>query len=185
MRKTFLFMMVSVDGFFEGPNHDLNWHNVDEEFDRFTIEQLDEIDTILFGRKTYQMMAAFWPSDAATANDPIVAEKMNTTPKVVFSKTLEHADWQNTRLVRDGVRETVEDLKRQPSKDIAVFGSSDLAVSLLQMGLLDELRIMVNPVVLGGGKHLFEGIRDRPTLTLVKTRTFGNGNVLLYYQRKT
>jgi len=185
MRKTYLFMMVSLDGFFEGPDHDIYWHNADEEFDRFTIDQLGEVGTILFGRKTYEMMASFWPTETAKASDPIVAEKMNATPKIVFSKTLEKAEWQNTRLVRDGVKETVEDLKRQPGKDIAVFGSSDLAVSLLQMGLLDELRIMVNPVVLGGGKRLFEGIRDRLDLTLVNTRTFRNGNVLLYYQPKS
>ncbi len=185
MRKTYLFMMVSLDGFFEGPNQELDWHNVDEEFDEFTIDQLDETDTILFGRKTYEMMASFWPSDVAKENDPIVAEKMNTTAKVVFSKTLEKADWQNTRLVRDGVKETVEDLKRQPGKDIAVFGSSDLSVSLLQLGLLDELRIMVNPVVLGDGKRLFEGMRDRLSLRLLKTRSFRSGNVLLYYQPKT
>jgi len=184
MRKTYVFMMVSVDGFFEGPDHDLYWHNTDEEFDRFTIDQLNETGTILFGRRTYEMMASFWPSETAKANDPIVAEKMNTTPKIVFSKTLEKAEWQNTRLVRDGVKETVEDLKRQPGKDVAVFGSSDLAVSLLQLGLLDELRIMVNPVVLGGGKHLFEGIGGRVNLTLFAIRTFDSGNALLYYQPK-
>ena len=172
MRTTYLFMMVSLDGFFEGPDHDLSWHNADEEFDRFTIDQLNETDTILFGRRTYEMMAAFWPSEAAAAADPETARRMNDTPKVVFSKTLGKADWQNTRLVRDGLRETVEDLKRRPGKDIAVFGSSDLSVSLLQMGLLDELRLMVNPVVLGDGKRLFEGIRDRLALTLMSTRTF-------------
>jgi dihydrofolate reductase len=184
MRKAYLFMMVSLDGFFEGPDHDISWHNVDEEFDRFAIDQLNETGTILFGRKTYEMMASFWPSDTAKEADPETAERMNTTPKVVFSRTLEKADWQNTTLGRDGVKEAVEDLKRQSGKDIAVFGSSDLSVSLLQMGLLDELRIMVNPVVLGEGKRLFEGIRGRLALTLVNTRTFANGNVLLYHQPK-
>ena len=185
MRKTYLFMMISIDGFFEGPDHDLYWHNVDQEFVRFAVDQLSATDTILFGRKTYEMMASFWPTDEAKAADPLTAAAMNETPKVVFSRTLEKAEWQNTRLVRDGVKEAVEDLKRQPGKDIAVFGSSDLAVSLFQVGLLDELRIMVNPVVLGGGKRLFEGIDGRLNLTLIASRAFGNGNVLLAYQVKT
>jgi len=185
MRKTYLFMMVSLDGFFEGLDHDLSWHNVDHEFDDFTIDQLNETDDILFGRKTYEMMASFWPSDAARANDPIVAEKMNTTPKIVFSRTLERAEWQNTRLVKDNVQSEIDALKRQPGKDIAVFGSSDLSLTLLRLGLLDELRIMVNPVVLGDGKRLFEGMRDPLSLRLLHSRTFRSGNVLLHYQPKT
>src|SRR5216684_214068 len=172
MRKVFLFMMVTLDGFFEGPNHEIDWHNVDEEFNEFAIHQLNEVDTLLFGRVTYEGMASYWPTQFAKEDDPIVADKMNTLSKIVFSKTL----------VKEHIAEEVSKLKQQQGRDLAIFGSSDLAVSFIQMGLIDELRIMVNPVVLGNGKHLFEGIHDKLNLKLLKTKPFRSGNVLLYYQ---
>lgn len=174
--------MVSVDGFFEGLNHDLSWHNVDKEFDEFTIEQLGEIDTILFGRRTYEMMESFWPTEQAKKSDPIVAEKMNNLPKFVFSKTLSAANWNNATLHKENVTEEIKRLKEKEGREIAVFGSSDLCVSLLKAELLDELRIMVNPVVLGEGKRLFEGLDGKLKLKLLSTRKFGNGNILNYYK---
>jgi dihydrofolate reductase len=182
MRKVFLFMMVTLDGFFEGPGQDIDWHNVDEEFNEFALNQLNDVDTLLFGRVTYEGMASYWPTPFAKENDPIIADKMNTIPKIVFSKTLDKAEWQNTRLVKEHVAEEIANLKQQPGKDLAIFGSSDLAVSFIQMGLLDELRIMVNPVVLGSGKPLLKGIHDKLNLKLLKTMPFRSGNVLLYYQ---
>ncbi|HJT59829.1 MAG TPA: dihydrofolate reductase family protein [Ktedonobacteraceae bacterium] len=182
MRKVFLFMMISLDGYFEGPNQDISWHNVDEEFNDFAIQQLDELDMLLFGRVTYEGMASFWPTPFAKENDPIVAEKMNTTSKIVVSKTLAQADWQNTRLVKENVAAEIAQLKQQPGKDIAIFGSSDLAVSLLQAGLLDEVRVIINPVILGNGKPLFKGLDEPLKLKLLKTHQFQSGNVLLYYQ---
>ncbi len=155
---------------------------MNEEFNDFAINQLNDIGMLLFGRVTYEVMASFWPTDFAREDDPIVAEKMNTMPKIVVSRTLEKADWQNTRLVKEHVAEEISELKQQPGKDIAVFGSSDLAVSLLEMGLLDELRIMVNPVVLGSGKSLFKGLHERLKLNLLRTQQFQSGNVLLYYE---
>jgi dihydrofolate reductase len=175
-------MLVSLDGFFEGPNHEIDWHNVDEEFNEFAIRQLDDVDMLLFGRVTYQMMAAYWPTPVAIESDPIVAGKMNNTAKIVVSRTLERAEWSHTRLVREHAADEIAKLKQQPGKDLAIFGSSDLTVSLMQAGLVDEFRIMVNPVVLGGGKRLFEGLHDRAKLKLLRTRTFKSGNVLLYYR---
>ena len=182
MRKVFLFMMVTLDGFFEGPGHEIDWHNVDEEFNEFAIDQLNEVDALLFGRVTYQGMASYWPTPFAKENDPIIADKMNTVPKIVFSKTLDKVEWNNSRLVNENIAEEVLQLKQQQGRDLAIFGSANLMVSLLQMGLVDELRIMVNPVVLGNGKPLFKGIHDTLNLKLIKTRTFRSGNVLLYYQ---
>ncbi len=182
MRKVIFFMLTSLDGFFEGPDRDINWHNVDEEFNEFAIEQLNTIDTLLFGRVTYQLMASYWPTEAAIRDDPVVAEKMNNLPKIVFSRTLSTVEWQNTRLVKENVAQEIAKLKQQPGKDIAIFGSSDLTVALTQMGLVDEYRIMVNPVVLGSGKTLFKGIKDKLNLKLEKARTFRSGNVLLYYE---
>lgn len=182
MRKVILFMMVTLDGFFEGANGDINWHNVDEEFNEFAIAQLDTIDTLLFGRVTYQGMASYWPTPDAITDDPIVAHKMNSLPKVVFSKTLDKAEWQNTRLVKDHIADEITKMKQQPGKDIFIFGSSDLTVSLAKLGLVDEYRIMVNPVVLGNGTPLLKGINDSLHLKLLKTKVFRSGNVLLYYQ---
>ena len=182
MRKLFLFMMVSLDGFFEGPDHEIDWHNVDEEFNEFAINQLNEIGTLLFGRVTYEGMASYWPTPFALEDDPDVAGMMNAMPKIVFSRTLERADWNNTRLVKEHIAAEVTQLKQQQGGDIAVFGSANLAESLLEMGLIDELRIMVNPVILGNGKPLFTGIHERQKLKLLQTRTFGSGNVLLTYQ---
>ena len=182
MRKVFLFMMVTLDGFFEGPDHEIDWHNVDEEFNEFAIDQLNEVDTLLFGRVTYEGMASYWPTQLAKEDDPVVADKMNTVPKLVFSKTLDKAEWNNSRLVKEHIAEEVSKLKQQQGRDLAIFGSSDLTASLLEMGLVDELRIMVNPVVLGKGKTLFKGIDEKVNLKLLKTKTFHSGNILLYYQ---
>ena len=101
MRKVILFNMVTLDGFFEGPNREINWHHVDEEFNEFAIDQLDSADGLLFGRVTYEMMASYWPTPAARTNDPIVAGKMNALPKFVFSRTLKKAEWNNTKLVKE------------------------------------------------------------------------------------
>jgi dihydrofolate reductase len=182
MRRVLFFMMVSLDGYYEGPDQDIGWHNTDEEFNDFAIAQLQEVDTLLFGRVTYQMMAGYWPTTQARADDPVVSEKMNSTPKIVFSRTMAEPQWENSRLVSGDFAAEVTRLKSQPGKDMIIFGSSDLAVGFLEHGLLDELRIMVNPVVLGGGKPVFHGIHDRLGLKLLRTRLFRSGNVLLCYQ---
>jgi len=184
MRKLFLFNLISLDGFFEGPDRELDWHNVDAEFNDFAIQQLDSIDLILLGRITYEMMASFWPSGAAIKNDPVVAEKMNSINKIVFSKTLSKADWNNTTLIKNNAPEEVAKLKNQLGKDIAIFGSFGLALTLLPDKLIDEFRIMVNPVILGKGKQMFDAITERLHLKLTNTKVFKSGNILLYYEMK-
>ena len=182
MRKVILFNMVTLDGFFAGPNGEIDWHHVDKEFNEFAIAQLNSADGLLFGRMTYQGMASYWPTDMAKKNDPIVADKMNTLPKIVFSRTLARADWNNTRPVKGNVAEEVSMLKQQPGRDWFLFGSAGLASTLTHFGLIDEYRVMVNPVVLGRGQPLFKGVEDRLSLKLVSAKTFRNGNVLLCYQ---
>jgi dihydrofolate reductase len=182
MRRVLFFVMVTLDGYFEGPNREIGWHNVDEEFNDFAIAQLNEVDTLLFGRVTYEMMASYWPTQQAIQDDPIVAEKMNSMQKIVFSKTLSDCRWQNSRLVKQQFAAEVTKLKQQPGKDLIIFGSSDLAVTFVDYGLLDEARIMVNPVVLGHGKSVLKGINDKLLLKLLRTRTFHSGNVLLVYE---
>lgn len=174
-------MMVTLDGYFEGPGHDLSWHNTDEEFVKFAEEQLDETDTLIFGRKTYEMMAAFWPTQHALKEDHGTAVRMNKLHKVVFSHSALEVDWENTEASTD-LATKIEELTSQNGKDIAVMGSSHLGKEMLEAGLLDEVRIMVNPVFIGSGSTLFEGLSKK--LTLTDTRTFKNGNVLLSYSAK-
>jgi len=178
-------MMVSLDGYFEGLNHDLSWHNVNDEFNKFAIAQLREADTILFGRRTYQLMENYWPSKAAIQDDPQVASLMNNTPKVVVSKTLEKVietkNWKNITLITDNIKEEILKLKKQKGKDIILLASNNFSITLLKEGLLDEVRIMINPVVLGKGTPLFYGIKDKLNFRLFNTKIFNSGNVLLYY----
>jgi dihydrofolate reductase len=182
VRKLFSFMVVTLDGYTEGPNGEFDWPNVDDEFNEFAISQLNNIHTLVFGRVTYEGMASYWPTPAAIEGDPAVAGRMNSIPKIVFSTTLDKADWENTRLIKGNVAAAISELKQQPGKDLAVFGSSSLTVSLLEHGLVDELRVMVHPILLGAGKSLFTGLKQRVPLKLQKTTTFSSGNVLLYYR---
>jgi dihydrofolate reductase len=184
VRKIFSFQVTSVDGYYEGPNQEFDWPVIDEEFNQFALQQLDEVDTLLFGRVTYQLMASYWPTPAAEQDDPKVTAKMNELAKLVVSRTLEDPTpaWAGTRLIRDDVAGELRKIKQQPGDDIVIMGSSDLTVSLLEEGLVDEVRIMVNPVVLGDGKSLFHAARGRIGLTLLRARPFGSGSVLLYYQ---
>ena len=182
MRKVIVANLVSLDGFFAGPNGEIDWHNVDEEFNEYAIDLLSSVDALLFGRVTYELMASYWPTPAATENDPIVAGKMNSLPKVVFSRTLEKVEWKNTRLVKGNLAEEISKMKQQPGKDIVIFGSGSIVSALTQLGLIDEYRIMVNPVVLGNGKPLFKGMNDRLNLKLLRTKMFRSGNVMLCYE---
>jgi len=184
MRKVILFNMVSLDGFFEDSKAALDWHIVDAEFVAFAIRQLDSIGTILFGRITYQMMASYWPTEAAIQRDPVIARQMNQTPKIVFSTTLEAVPWENSTLVKQNPVAEVARLRQQPGKDMILFGSAKLAAVLARHGLIDEYRIVVNPIVLGSGHPLFPGVAARLPMKLLSTRVFGSGCVLLIYQPK-
>jgi dihydrofolate reductase len=181
MRKIFAFLMVTLDGYHEAADGDLFWHNVDDEFEEFAGAQMDEADTLLFGRKTYLGMAEYWTSPAALDDDPAITRRMNDYPKVVVSRSLGSADWAPATVIRDDVVAQLGKLKEQPGKDIALLGSSTLATSLLGSGVIDELRIMVNPVVLGSGHPALAGA-DQTALQLVTTRRFASGNVLLTYR---
>jgi dihydrofolate reductase len=189
VRHVFLFMIVSLDGYFEGPNHDLSWHVVDQEFNRFAVEQLNQIGTLIFGRVTYQLFEDYWPKagrDPATSKENLeIARMINDVDKIVFSRTLanvkETNDWKNVRLLREAQPEEINRIRHLSGKDMAILGSNDLATNFLRMGLIDELRIMVNPVVIGNGNPLFRGVADQVKLKLLRTKTFRSGNVLHYY----
>lgn len=183
MRKLVLFNLISMDGLFEGPNSDINWHNVDEEFNDFAVQQLDSAGALLFGRKTYQMMAGYWPMPSAIETDPETANRMNSLPKFVFSKTLERADWKNTSLIAGDASSEIKRLKEQPGKDLYLFGSANLASTLTRLGLIDEYRLLINPLILGFGVPMFKNLDEKIDLKLLQARTFKNENVLLFYER--
>jgi dihydrofolate reductase len=182
VRKLLSFMVVTLDGYYEGPNGEFDWPNVDDQFNEFAISQLNDIDTLVFGRVTYEGMASYWPTPAAVEGDPAVADRMNSIPKIVFSATLDTTDWENTTLIKGNVADAITELKQQPGKALAIFGSPHLTVSLLEQGLVDELRVMVHPILLGAGKSLFAGLNHRVPVTLETTTTFSSGNVLLSYR---
>lgn len=179
MRQTIVSNLVSLDGFFEGPNNELDWHVVDEEFFDYAKDMLRNADTLVFGAATYEMMAAYWP----TAPPDEIAEKMNGLPKIVFSQKLQKADWNNTTLIRNNTGEEISKLKQQPGKDILILGSAKLTSSLLQLGLIDEYRVILNPVLIGQGKPLFHGITGRIRMKLISAKAFGSGVVLLRYRK--
>ena len=172
------FIMITLDGFFDGKTAwDIDWHNVDEEFNDFATRQLDDFDTLVFGRATYLGMAQYWPGEEAIRTDPEVAQRMNDATKVVVSKTLDVPEpaWANTTLVHDPH-------VLQSKRRLLVLGSAVLTTSLLEEGLLDELRIMVNPVLIGSGRSLAGSATRRIPLRLLGRREFRNGNVLLTYR---
>jgi dihydrofolate reductase len=172
--------MVTLDGFFEGRSSwDIEWHNTGwgEELEELSLEQLRSADMLLFGRVTYEGMAGYWTS--ATGD---VAEFMNNIPKVVFSRTLESADWNNTRLVKADAADEVARLKEQSGKDLFIFGSADLSSSLMQQGLIDEYRLGLNPILLGGGNPLFKPMAHSMSMKLIEARPLKTGCVILRYQ---
>jgi dihydrofolate reductase len=179
MSKLVMWNLQTLDGHFEGAEPwDLEFHNTawGEELERFSIDQLQEVGALLFGRTTYQGMASYW----STATGEI-ANLMNTVPKVVFSKTLEAAHWNNTRLVKGDAGEAVAELKREPGKDLFVFGSARLSGSLMRRGLFDEYRLCVAPIVLGGGEPLFKPGGEARKLQLLESRALKTGAVVLRY----
>ncbi|GAP13017.1 dihydrofolate reductase [Longilinea arvoryzae] len=182
MRKVIFQNMLTLDGLFEGPQHEIDWHTVDAEFNEYAIALNAELDTLLFGRRTYELMAAYWPSPEARRDDPLVADMMNRLQKVVFSRMLDHVDWENSRLVKSDPAVEVARLKALPGKNMAIFGSADLSTTLIQHRLIDEYRLFFNPIILGAGHPAFKGLLDRIPLKLVGSKIFKSGLVQLNYQ---
>ncbi|MCU1547138.1 MAG: uncharacterized protein JWO29_89 [Arthrobacter sp.] len=183
MRKIILTMQMSLDGFTEGPRRDISWHRVDDELHEHFNESLRTMGAFLSGRVTYELMADFWPTadkdPSSTAAMVEYSSIWRDMPKIVYSRTLERADW-NTTLVRDVVVEEVTRLKEQPGGDLAL-GGAHLATAFRQLGLIDEYRIYVHPVLIGRGRSLFQPVPGTASLRLLETGAFGNGVALLRY----
>jgi dihydrofolate reductase len=183
MRKLSVFNSVSLDGYFTDDHGDLSWtHKADPEWTEFVSGNAQGGGALMLGRKTYEMMASFWPTPQAIEFNRAVAEGMNRMEKIVFSRTLQKASWQNTKVLNGDLAAEVAKLKQASGPDMVILGSGSIVAQLTQARLIDTYQVVLNPVVLGRGRTMFDGVRERGSLKLEKSRQFSNGNVVLWYQ---
>jgi len=183
MRSLRVFNQVSLDGYFADRNGDMRWaHQEDDEWRSFVASNAAQSGVLVFGRVTYDLMAGYWPSPGARTANPAVAEHMNRRQKIVFSRTLKEPSWTPTRVLSGDLSAQVRELKREPGPDLIVLGSGTVVAQLTDARLVDEYRVVVIPLVLGGGRTMFEGVGREVKLALRSTRSFRNGNVLLSYE---
>ncbi|HET6285555.1 MAG TPA: dihydrofolate reductase family protein [Amycolatopsis sp.] len=185
MRKLVYLVHTSLDGHIEGPEGEFDWAEMGPELSGHSQELLDRGDTFVYGRRVWDMMSSFWPRAESLSDHPHdlrFAETWRKTPKIVFSRTLEKADW-NTEVVAGDLAERVAGLKGRPGKDLLLMGGAELATALADRGLIDEFHVVVHPVVLGGGKQVFGG-GVRTDLRLTGTRVFDGRAVLLTYEKR-
>jgi dihydrofolate reductase len=182
MRKLSVFNFITLNGYFKGINEDISWHRHGDEESAFASEGAQTQSVLLFGRKTYEMMASYWPTPQAMKDAPAVADGMNKSEKIVFSKTLTAATWKNTRLVKDNIVEEVRKLKQTAGNDLTVLGSGSIITQFAAAGLIDDFQFMVDPVVLGEGSTMFQGLPEKLDLKLTQTKSFKSGVVLLCYK---
>jgi dihydrofolate reductase len=181
-RKLISFVGTSLDGYHEDLDHGIGWMNLSDDFGEYSVTQLDELGGLVFGRRTYDGMVDYWTSAEAQAASPEVAARMHALPKTVVSRSPGVVEWTNTATVTADVAEAIGALKRHPGKPLALFGSSTLTTHLLTIGLVDEVRVMVSPVLLGAGASLFAGLDGGVPVDLLRVTTFRSGNVLLCYR---
>jgi dihydrofolate reductase len=186
MQKLTVFNHISLDGYFTDAQGGMDFARdgqPDAEWEAFVAGNASNPGgAMLFGRVTYEMMASWWPTPEAIRQMPVVAGRMNSAPKVVFSRTLKRANWNNTRLVKDDLPGTVRKMKAGPGEGLLIFGSGSIVSQLAQAGLIDEYQLILNPVVLGAGRSMFAGLPEKLPLQLVQARPFLNGKVLLTYR---
>ncbi|MHA4808092.1 dihydrofolate reductase family protein [Flavitalea flava] len=188
MRKIIVSMNITLDGFMADTHSGLDWHfqSWNQEMAGYAYEQLRTMDTIILGRLTYQAMAAYWPSaarhQAGTCREIEFAHMMNNYTKLVFSNTLDILEWKNARLVKGDISREMSRLGKEPGKDMVIFGSGSIVKTFHRLGLIDEFRLLVHPVILGHGKPLFKDILDKEDLFFLQTRKMDSGVVVLSYQ---
>jgi dihydrofolate reductase len=183
MPKLVAYNAMSLDGYFTDANGDMSWaHKHDPEWQAFVSENASGGGQLLFGRVTYDLMAGFWPTELAARSNPIVVERMNSLQKFVFSRKLDEVTWKNTTLLKGELAAEVRKLKQQPGPNIVIMGSGSVVAQLADAGLIDEYQIVLNPVVVGNGRTLFEGVKRKLPMKLAKSRAFSNGNVVLFYE---
>ena len=185
MRKLIAFNHVTLDGYFVSAGGGFSWAqtgNDDPEYAAFVAENASGGGQLLFGRITYDLMASYWPTPIADQHHPSVAAGMNSMSKVVFSRTLEKASWNNTRLVKEDMVSEIRKMKNEPGPGMAILGSGSIIAQLAPENLIDEYQMMIDPVALGSGRTMFQGIQQMLTLKLARTRTFNNGKIFLCYE---
>ena len=183
MRKLRSYTSISLDGFFTDARNDMSWaHKRDDEWNAFSSSNASGDAALLFGRVTYEMMKAFWPTPQAAQQMPEVAAGMNRMPKYVVSRTLDAADWQNTTVLKGDLVAQVRALKATDGPDVVVLGSGSVVSQLTEARLIDEYQLVLTAFALGKGRTPFQTLADRRTFTLKKTRSFKNGNVVLWYE---
>ena len=186
MRQLTVFNNVTLDGYIADAKGDMGWAHqspTDDEWNAFVAGNAQGGGALMFGRVTYDLMAAFWPTPAATATMPAVAEGMNRMPKYVFSRKMDTAAWQNTTVLKGDIAAATRKLKSEPGPGIVILGSGSIVAQLTAAGLIDEYQLVVQPVVLGAGKTMFAGLKENVRFKLASSRVFKNGNVVLTYQR--
>lgn len=183
MRKLIVFNMVSLDGFFVDSKGDMSWaRKQDAEWNAFASANASGDGVLVFGRITYELMASYWPTPMALQNSPAVAKGMNEMPKIVFSRTLDKVSWSNTKLIKGDLATEVRKLKEEAGPGMVILGSGSIVSQLAQENLIDEYQLALSPIVLGKGRTLFEGLKEKLSLKLTSSRTFGNGTVFACYQ---
>lgn len=182
MGKLTTFTFISLDGYYKGLHDDISWHRHGAEEGAFSADSLSAGHLLLFGRRTYQMMESFWPTPLAAEQFPQVAEGMNRAQKIVFSRSLNGVTWSNTRLVKEDLTGEVRRLKQQSDRNLTLLGSGSVLTQLAGAGLIDEYSVMIDPVALGRGTPLFDGLPHRLNLELTASRIFGSGVALLTYR---
>jgi dihydrofolate reductase len=185
MGKLIVYNFLTANGNFKGAREDVSWakNNSPEEM-AFAAENLTSGNTLLLGRVTYQMMAGYWPTKEAIKQNPQVAEGMNKAEKIVFSRTLNKVEWNNTRIEKGDIQQEVKKLKQASGKDLTVLGSGSIVNQMAEKGLVDEFQLMIHPVIVGGGTQILKDIPSHLELKLVNTRTFKSGVIVLFYQTK-
>lgn len=184
MRTLTVFNSISLDGYFTDKDNRIDWAHKqqDKEWTDFVSSNASGDSELLFGRLTYDMMKSFWPTPAAAEQMPVVADRMNTASKVVFSRSVKDSDWQNTRFFNGDIAEEVARMKSEDGPDMVLMGSGSIVRQLTDAGLIDEYQFVVTPVILGAGRTMFEGIKETVDLKRASVREFQNGNVVTTYE---
>jgi len=190
MRKIILSEMTTLDGYFARRDGSIDWHIVDDDFNAYAIDLLERVDTILLGRRTYELFIQFWPTaydnPAMGPSDLVIADHLNAARKIVFSRTLDHADWKGTTIHRSIDANELHRLKEDPGKDLILYGSASIVPDFMKNGLIDEYHLFVCPLILGDGLPLFDRMTmEDLSLTLQGTRTFSSGVVAMNYGFRT
>jgi dihydrofolate reductase len=188
MRKVIVTMWVTLDGFIAGPNNEMDWVGklYDDAMGKYETDLVSSADTLILGRVTYQSFAGSWPNvpdnPSVSEGEKQYARQLNSMRKIVFSKTLDKAEWNNSTLMKEIVPEDIAKMKQEPGKDMIIYGSASIVQALTNLGLIDEYQLLVHPLVLGSGKPLFKDITKPVNLKLTRTENRKSGVVVLYYE---